>query len=635
MSTYVQLGDQKIVFEWDANKYNRLLRKYFSLVDIAMIEYEKFLDSAKYDGSFPSKAESLAYILIEEMYKSLSNELVELGYYGCSYERIKEGSNFYLNVKSPLDKVFMNLRHEATLVQLQRQRELHRVAMRQASRGRIVGGGFGLGGFIKGALTASAINSVRDSWNSSGDRADIRAANRRATNATLDIYSEFVEAINNAFRKASLSFYNAIVKQMGIYDIKLKPDEAEAIITNILNETITGDKVFPALVHALNVFPYEKDIYRLLMNNNIDYYKDIEKIGDIFILDSDSIFNEYHKLHDYYFDDPRDMLYTLEYIHLPIVKLQLKHSDSKAIVYNDPEYFIKSHNFALIDGIIAHLNSVRVDPAKKQIAEYYNKQVNFYKNLRNNMEFNSVSRHEAVAGLSFTTHSNENIFRYNEKSNSIPGDVLKAVKTACPSLSGKFLYITIRSDNRAIAVMTTDELALINIPSYSDGKIGNRIEKVLFKYEDLEKCYLTDDILTCTTPSGYAPTYKFTLSKKNSKTFNEYISSILDPNKLPEDIKETILSTHKEMGKVISKEEWAKNEKEILHRTYEGVVYKTREEVDQIKAEIAVIQYLTNDNVFSTDFKTLTTWKEALLKKNIVTKPGKELIEKINLLSSY
>ena len=61
MSTYVQLGDQKIIYDWNVNKYNRLLRKYFSMVDKVIVRYGEFLDKAKYDGSCPSQAEEVAY----------------------------------------------------------------------------------------------------------------------------------------------------------------------------------------------------------------------------------------------------------------------------------------------------------------------------------------------------------------------------------------------------------------------------------------------------------------------------------------------------------------------------------------------------------------------------------------------
>ena len=59
-----------------------------------------------------------------------------------------------------IDKAYEQLEDEYTdIVMTQEQKEEYR-RLRKASRGRMVGGGFGLGGAIKGAATAGAVNMV-------------------------------------------------------------------------------------------------------------------------------------------------------------------------------------------------------------------------------------------------------------------------------------------------------------------------------------------------------------------------------------------------------------------------------------------------------------------------------------------
>lgn len=635
MSTYVQLGDQKIIYDWNVNKYNRLLRKYFSMVDKVIVRYGEFLDKAKYDGSFPSQAEEVAYQCIEAMFNSLSDELAALGYYGLSYEQMKKEPYFYLNVQKPLDKVFFDLRKEINIIIQQRDHEINGIAMRQASRGRVIGGGFGVKGFVKGALMAKGINSVRDAWYSSGDRADAQYARKLANRAAFDLFSDFEEKICQAFRKASLSFYKTIVSKLGLYEIKLSPEEAETIVNKICDGTIKNEHVFPALVQALNVFPYNRDIYDLFMITSPEYYKDIEEIGRIFLMDSKLIFDEYHEFDGFYFDDPQDRLFALNHIGVPVYQIQNElYPDTKDILYKNPEHFMKNHDFPFIDKIIALLESITIDPEKTQVAEYHARELNFFKKIRTEMEINYIPRYEAVVTLAkgYTKYSKNkgNMFTAYSMSN----DMLDTVNKYCPSLHKNDQYITFQSDNQAIAVMTLEELVLINIPLDSS-KSEERIKTLFLKYEDLTECSLTNQVLTCKKSTSDAVSYKFILPDKCKSAFNQAISSFIDTDKMDEKLKELIIAKHKKAESILSKEELIKRETDILNRTYDGVRYETQDEVDRIKAEIERIRNLTNEAVFATDLKTLASWKTALMHENIVTESGKELVEKICRLSTY
>lgn len=549
MSTRFQLGDQEIVYNWDLNKFNHLLSNYFSLVRACDILYNDFLEKNEWGSSFFNDTEEFVYQYIEVMYASLSDKLVALGYKEYSFEQATKDPNYYANVTIPLNRALNKFFQELKVyIQLQEQFE-------------------------------------RDNGDSSGDRAIKKEDGIRFLQAKYYLNEGFAYDIHKVFQRANWSLYNIIIKQVGLYEIELNMEEAETIVDSIYNNSITGDKVFLSLVRALKDFPYNEDIYNLLMTRFNEYYEDIERIGKFFLLDqSEFVFKDYHVFDGFYFDDPHDRQFVIDRIDNPVFRISATlYPHSTELLHKNPEYFIKNHDFPFIDKIITHLQSVTIDPTKLQIAEYHTKKLDFYKKLRTEMEINYIPKYEAVVALS----KEYTAFSKNEGSMftaySMPNDMLNTVDKYCPKLHKNDQFITFQSDNQAIAVMTTEELVLLNIPLNSSNK--ERIKNLYLKYEDLTECSLTNQVLTCKKSSGDAVSYIFSLPDRCTSEFNKVISSVIDTDKMTEKLKEQIIAKHRKTESVLSKEELIKRETDILNRTYDGVLYDTQEEVDCIKAE--------------------------------------------------
>lgn len=154
---------------------------------------------------------------------------------------------------------------------------------RKNSRGRVVGGGFGLSGAIKGMLIAGTINAVIGTVNSAFDLLDSSSVNSSFDKALKELYRS--SSIKNALANA---VYNDIKSMMDIYyeflwskypDIEMHYDfdsieEAKNIEKNIKNHVIPEEDIPEALVDMLIAFPAYEDayyaIYKLCGTSNGD-----------------------------------------------------------------------------------------------------------------------------------------------------------------------------------------------------------------------------------------------------------------------------------------------------------------------------------------------------------------------------
>ena len=648
MSVYFELGDEKVIYDWDISKYNSLFINYFLHVEVLLEQYAEFLDNTKYDGSFPDRAESVAIKLIDMIYNDLYEDFVDLGYYGYSLDNLKKDKITYDVLIQPITSVFWKLRHELSKIDTYRALEEQHRAMRRASRGRVIGGGFGIKGFLKGAITASVINSVRDAMYD--DSSEARATAREARDAKINILHSFDMAIYEAFEESSAKILKRVLFNIGqlAHDyIEIDVDEGTTIVDNILNGKIKGERIFPALIRAITVYPYGKQAYYLLLMLYPEYYVDIERIGNYFIPRKESIFKEFHDLEGFHFDDPADRNFAFYNLIAPIIDIQLKRLPGiDEIVYDDPKYFMDHLDIGFIDEIITHLQSVKIDPGKQQLDNFYKNKLDFYKNLRKGMVIDIIPSYEAF--YAWFTEIKQNSDKHCFTSHSIPDELSQKIPSlnygfGCSNLFIGF-YFDIASVDNEIIIATVDSFTLYKInskhslshgsfdDSYYDDDPPSDVSLVAKYYydnlssissEDLHHC--GEGMLITKTKNGLSNRQFMYNVIKNDAKFLKVINSILDTKTLPETIKKTLIEKHKKEKKVPTL-------KDLESRFYEGVLYDTKEEVELIKAEIAKIHKLTNKKAYSEDLEELTVWNDLVSKENFVTVQGKKLVKDIQNL---
>lgn len=161
--------------------------------------------------------------------------------------------------------------------------------IRKESRGRVVGGGFGVKGALKGMATAGAFNaatgtahSIRNAVGNMGD-AIVASANKQAVlnnskSILADAIYETIDKICDNIRDLLAEKTNMKFKYVTVSE----SNQAKAILKNYLGGKIPDDKRCSNIIQALQLNPYLLDIYKVIWNDYGDDSGDLIKMANYF-----------------------------------------------------------------------------------------------------------------------------------------------------------------------------------------------------------------------------------------------------------------------------------------------------------------------------------------------------------------
>lgn len=167
---------------------------------------------------------------------------------------------------------------------LRRQRQSNK-----ANRGKVVGGGFGLGGAIKGMATAGVINAATGAVYSIGNAVGnmgssvaaslerdsvIREAREPLKEVLIDCAYKTRDAIRTVF-KDELKFQFKIITESD-------EQQAYAIMANYKQGRIPNAQKVTQILNALLLNPYSSDIYDTIWNDYGDKNGDLMKMSKFF-----------------------------------------------------------------------------------------------------------------------------------------------------------------------------------------------------------------------------------------------------------------------------------------------------------------------------------------------------------------
>lgn len=148
---------------------------------------------------------------------------------------------------------------------------------RKASRGRWRGGGFGLGGALKGAATAGALNAVsglgHDLVNSAGNLSSALDA----SNAKSDLYKSASTVLLNGLYEDMRTFFDNHIQLLttakpGYFKFYFDEERANALFTNAKQ---LPDKRAELLEQAFELCPWNEDLQRYIFRNYPENRRDI------------------------------------------------------------------------------------------------------------------------------------------------------------------------------------------------------------------------------------------------------------------------------------------------------------------------------------------------------------------------
>ena len=206
-------------------------------------------------------------LVIKNANEPLFNELPQLGIYDMSEERYDEECLAIEAIGNALDKV-ADAYNE--IVAQQEAEEEYR-AERKASRGRVVGGGFGVGGALKGMATAGAMNAISGAGHSIVNAFGNLGSAIEASSAKKELYNNasVKSLLREAVRDDVLSCFNAHIhfintRKDRYYINCFDSDKAGALFQNAKK---VSEKCEELLIESFKYCPWDKDLLVYLFTN--------------------------------------------------------------------------------------------------------------------------------------------------------------------------------------------------------------------------------------------------------------------------------------------------------------------------------------------------------------------------------
>lgn len=226
--------------------------------------------------------------LIMQAVDKAIDELNKQKVFGIDCDRfIKENGE----VLSPWYEACNNVRGKYTEVINRLNEEMEYRQERKDNRDRMVGGGFGIEGAIKGAVSAGAMNLatglVHDGVNAVGN-----AMSQKEANASMDRYyndpairDEYVVALGQTvfqihYFLCKELMHNTEIEIDGIH--AEDEDEAKALFNNINAGKIPEDALWEQILRVVDMNPYLYDLYDFLLKKYGDAQNEVETIATYF-----------------------------------------------------------------------------------------------------------------------------------------------------------------------------------------------------------------------------------------------------------------------------------------------------------------------------------------------------------------
>jgi len=246
-----------------SESYAALFGYYLQAADLSYGEMCKLYDSAKGIGKaleiIPDKAIELIYGMIDQGTKFLYQSGVNI-----TPEQFIEK---YRNKYSIDYTRFYNLTLEkySEIMNMKQELEAYRNA-EKASRGRWQGGGFGVKGAIKGAVTASALNLGSDFLHSFGDSAKARKDNQAVQSELGALYRESRGQLCHSVKTCIMNVFEAMCEELDkihFFEVRLPINkvDAETLYQSAKKYETDPNEFRKKMITCIHTYPGDKRYY--------------------------------------------------------------------------------------------------------------------------------------------------------------------------------------------------------------------------------------------------------------------------------------------------------------------------------------------------------------------------------------
>ena len=289
-------GKSKLDITEDLEAYNSFRNTFVPFADEAARKFEEQYKSENHGlGGLVKNFDKQVMNAITPVLMNCSKLLFENGIYDVNKDIfLDQYCTRYISVVDSFQKFvdkYYEIKNDNEATKMYRNE-------RKASRGMIVGGGFGLSGAAKGMVAAGALNMasgfMHSIANGIGNMFSDSACRKKMDAIFYDhnTLEELKDAVWESAFNMHYAYLDVLEERTGKRINKFEKEayqKAEAICKNVVNLQPDYESVQPAICQMLLAHPYEFDFYCVIIAQYGDENNQLQKIGEFFHVDIDAI----------------------------------------------------------------------------------------------------------------------------------------------------------------------------------------------------------------------------------------------------------------------------------------------------------------------------------------------------------
>ena len=265
----MQLILHTLSFQTDDNfdLYARLHREYVQAAILAADSFQETLPSCKNMDILWTRFNDKLALGLQKFSEFSCKKLFDCGIYDVSEEQFfLKYSQQYMDVDQHIEPILEKFSQISEVKAAFQERQ----ALKRASRGYWQGGGFGVVGAIKGALTASAMNAVGDIFHGFGSFVSESFHESKIERMKSEIFQDAHTRpiLSNAIVNCCLGSFWGLISELHdhgfVSSIELKPNEGNIVYTNALRYANDDAQLLDLLARSILLNPFNPKPYHTL-----------------------------------------------------------------------------------------------------------------------------------------------------------------------------------------------------------------------------------------------------------------------------------------------------------------------------------------------------------------------------------
>lgn len=285
------LLERRIEFSDDIMNFAQCYGRHIALRNEADQQFCKMYDSYETIINMVNRVETDCTQMIYSCAAAYIDEVIDAGFYDLNVEIFLEEyvSKIthqweIINVCDQIVEKYVGIEKEK--YDMKKYRDL-----RKASRGRIVGGGFGVGGALKGIVMAETANMIsglgHNAVNAIGNMGTDAAAQRegqkiyKSIETRLQLQYALKRDLYAVFEGYLLLLEDKLGTRFRIRHVEDK-EKVDTIICNISQRELGRDEVLNIIVEMFQMDPYNDNLYRYVLQRFGDGNSELQRLADTF-----------------------------------------------------------------------------------------------------------------------------------------------------------------------------------------------------------------------------------------------------------------------------------------------------------------------------------------------------------------